>query len=249
MEITAIQVLGGRSFRSEAYADWREREKALYDMSSETFWEVSDLIMLPAGHLCVQRLADVECVANRVHGELSNHLGAPLIVFGIDVDPTARKAPNGLHAFVVAVGGRQKRPVLLKQISATAAEAPLAPGSTLPFGKQQRFLNVAGAKMAVCICGEAWSEQIRGAIAEAKPNVVIHLAHQGIKTGAGPRSWDKPLRKLARASRAPVVIAEHTRSPWRRRVWNAGGRVPKPTWVAPRTRRVAIYPLAIRIAT
>jgi hypothetical protein len=244
MRATAMQVDGGVTFQEDA-ADLSARELALVSALRADEESPSDLYLFPAGYFCVKRRADVDRLAKRVHGLLAGGPNTPVVLFGIDVASGSSKFSGVLRAFAVRAGGSLRTPVVLQQVSARSSEELLAPDVD-PFEKQERFLRVAGKKIAVCICGEVWSLSVRSYVVSQRPDIVLDLAHGAIKTGKGPRSWSRPFGALAQKT-GPIFVAEHTRSPARQRVWplRAGRGLEKPEFVEPAGNGVWMAPVTV----
>ncbi|HEX8109334.1 MAG TPA: hypothetical protein VF516_16490 [Kofleriaceae bacterium] len=166
----------------------------------------ADVILLPAGFLAAK--ADREV---RRHAEsLAEVFGKQVLLAGVDESDETRSASKDRRfgKSKDATGNGEGHPFWVfasrngkliggpwQQRSAFSGDAVSDPAP--------RCVSVGESTIGVLICGELYNRAIADSLAEAKPDLVVDLAHLSMKR------FTRSLHRVAEAAECPVLHVQH----------------------------------------
>ncbi len=217
----SVIVNGGVDYRTESAGATGDRLASLarlVELLAGAHPEV-EAVLFPAGYFCTPRPSQVAAIANRVAGRIAE-LDPPFtVIWGIDgwTDESKRDVECGaaghpFFAFAKRPGDRQV--CSFQQTTTSAAEGR---SEELDGRWDGRSVTIHGTRTALLICGECLSGRLMDRVRAARPDVLLIPAHRNVNLSGGKsrRSWHPRLTKFHRDTGIPVVLSEHSRSPWR----------------------------------
>jgi hypothetical protein len=228
-EVASVIVEGGRNYRVEASRAFRQRLatlEALVETLSRSK-ENLDALMFPAGFFCTTRSSRVQEIADRVLDRLNQLNPSFPVVWGIDGWTEDAKhgvqcGPSGYPYFVFARLPGNPNYVRFQQKATSAAEGR---DHQLAARWNRRSITIDETRTALLICGECWSDRLLERVRLARPILLLIPAHRNVNLSGGMsrRSWHLHLNRFNEETGIPVVLSEHSRSPWRHD-YSWGGR-------------------------
>jgi hypothetical protein len=217
----SIIVSGGINYRVDAAGAFRDRLMALCDLvrALANLDNSVATLLFPAGFFCTPRPAQVSKIADEVEDRLEEMAPPFNVVWGVDgwtedAKQAARRGSLGYPFFVFAKppsGGK------LLQFQQTAISAAEGRDETLNARWNGRNVLLDGTRDALLICGESWSDQLLKKVKDAQPTILLIPAHRNVNLSGGKsrRSWHLRLKQFNEATGIPIILSEHSRSPWR----------------------------------
>lgn len=228
-KIASVIVDGGRNYRFEASRAFKQRLatlEALVEAVSRSTENVETL-MFPAGYFCTKRLTQVDEIAERVVDRLIRQDPPFVVVWGVDgwtedSKQEARCGSSGYPFFVFARLPASRTYLRLQQIATSAAEGR---DDRLEERWNGRAITLGNTRTALLVCGECWSDRLMERVEATRSKILLIPAHRNVNLAGGKsrRSWHLRLSLFSERMGIPIVLSEHSRSPWRHTyLW--GGR-------------------------
>lgn len=218
-----VIVNGGRGYRQDALAFVKERLEGLTAVIQhlrDTEPVAPRAVLFPAGFFCARSQTGVDALAARVTAELRavGSLGFT-VVWGIDgwVDggkTELQRGERGYPFFAFALRAGRVEPDRFQQLAIGASEGDSA--DEMWDGRPV----TCDEGTALLICGESWGDALLRRAEAARPRVLLVPAHWKVNmrqdsVGMGKMSWHRRLAGFCERTGIAVILAEHTRSPWR----------------------------------
>lgn len=166
----------------------------------------ADVVLLPAGFLTAKAVRDV-----KRHAELlAEAFGKQVLLAGVDESdgtPSASKDRRSGKS-KDAAGNGEGRPFWVfasrdgKLIGGPWQQRCALPGDTVS-DPAPRCVSIGKATIGVLICGELYNRAIADRLADAKPDLVVDLAHLSM------RRFTKSLHRVAATAECPVFHVQH----------------------------------------
>lgn len=232
-KFASVIVNGGANYRTEASEAFEHRLASMCEIVEVLARSHADVdtVLFPAGYFCTTRHSQVQRIATRVAQRIAD-LDAPFTVaWGIDGWTEEAKGElssdeHGYPFFAAAKLAGCSDVTLFRQSAITAEEGR---SETLAGRWVGRSITIGGTRNALLICGECLSEALLDRVRRARSRVLLIPAHRKVnlmdESGGGwsRQSWHLRLQGFSADTGIPVILSEHTRSPWRH-TYSWGGR-------------------------
>ena len=196
---------GANYFRNKNHGgNLKERLQFLLECATAVRKETGQILVLPAGFFCVVSSRERQVLEREVLAALTD--SDLLIAFGIDETGIGGKKKqtksstrsSGNYPFFGYV--IEKGRILLGPVRQTGVRTDEVDKDRVQEEIHHRLARsdlLGGATIALAICGELLSVAWRDALADQKPNLVLHPAHASVQLGGtASESWRRKLNNL-----------------------------------------------------
>lgn len=201
----------GDDFRNQSSEEIQKRIEWMAKQASLA--DKKDIHVYPAGWLCAETIAGAMRLAKNALRKLRSIPSRANVFFGVDGWKNYKKGSSkGKNGYPFWVYGLLSNGALFhfQQLAINASE------TVEKTQWHRRPIQIHGKRISVVICGEMMTEDVQELTAKEKPDIVLLLAHQGIKLGRNKyRCWNYRIDDLRKRYKTYVFASEHTRNPQR----------------------------------
>jgi hypothetical protein len=220
MKKVASVLVSWDGFRDPAAQD--DRRSFAADIATYCYQQRAEVVLLPAGYLLAT--SDTESTVRKEAEALARRFKGMSLAAGIDsrsaaklghsksdsrqlLDDWTRKGTLPFWVFASNPAGIVLD--MFRQRSSTSQNAGMMPTPTVT-AKQKRTVHCSGLNCYLLACGELFNSHLRGVLGgQHGIDLIVHLAHGGLG-----RTLPTTFPKLARASGAWIINAQHTSNGW-----------------------------------